>query len=455
MRLHFYGGAKSVTGANYLLEAGDLKILVDCGLFQGSQFSEEMNYHAFAYDPAEVDYLLVTHTHADHIGRIPKLYRDGFRGQIIATEPTQALMPVALEDTFERIAEEAKEMGHPPLFKQTDVDESMALVRGVLYGKPIRLNDSVTLTLHEGSHILGSAIMEIVVQEGTISKRIVFSGDLGNPPAPLLNPIDYVSDADYVVVESAYGNRTHEDRAIRRDILQEVITENSRRRGVLMIPSFAVERIQELLLEIDILMEQKRIPMVPVYLDSPLAIKMTQVYGRFSHYFNAAALNILRDNNGLFNFPWLTFTPTVNDSKRINDVEAPKIIIAGSGMSQGGRIIHHESRYLGGKDNTILFIGYQVEGSLGRRILDHEPVVSIFGQKVPVHCNVKAIGGYSAHADQDGLVKFIAETNKGRGVKQVFVVQGEEHAAEALAQKVTADLNVKAMAPIAGFIAEL
>lgn len=455
MRLHFYGGAKSVTGANYLLEAGDLKILIDCGLFQGSRFSEEWNYNAFAYDPVEIDYLLVTHTHADHIGRIPKLYRDGFRGQILTTEPTQALMPVALEDTLDRISEEAKETGHPPLYKQKDLDEAMQLVRGIMYAKPLRLSEEVTVTFHEASHILGSSIIEIIVQEGAVSKKIVFSGDLGNPPAPLLNPIDYVSDADYVVIESAYGNRIHEDRAIRRDILQEVILENSRRKGVLMIPSFAVERIQELLLEIDILMDQKRISPDPVYLDSPLAIKMTQVYGRFSHYFNAAAAKVLEDNNGLFQFPWLTFTPTVNDSKRINDVPAPKIILAGSGMSQGGRIIHHEARYLGGRNNTILFIGYQVEGSLGRRILDKEPIVTILGQKVPVHCNVKAIGGYSAHADQNGLMEFIGKCNNGRGVKQVFVVQGEEAAAEAFAQKVTEDLDVKAMVPAVGYIAEL
>ncbi len=455
MRLHFYGGAKSVTGANYLLEADDLKILVDCGLFQGSRFSEELNYHPFAYDPADIDYLLITHTHADHIGRVPKLYRDGFRGQIITTEPTQALMPIALEDTLERIEEEAKGMGHPPLYRQNDLDESMTLVRGMPYARPIRLNDRVMLTFHEGSHILGSAIVEIVVQEGVASKRIVFSGDLGNPPAPLLNPIDYVKDADYAIIESAYGNRIHEDRAIRRDILQRVITDTIHRRGVLMVPAFAVERIQELLLEIDILIEQKRIPPVPVYLDSPLAIKMTQAYGRFSHYFNAVALSILKEHGGLFQFPWLTFTPTVNDSKRINDVEAPKIIVAGSGMSQGGRIIHHESRYLSGRDNTILFIGYQVEGSLGRRILDGEPEVTVLGQKVPVHCQVKAIGGYSAHADQDGLIKFITKSNEGRGIKQVFVVQGEAEVAESLARKITTDVSVKASVPSPGFIAEL
>jgi len=444
MRLNFYGGAKTVTGANYLLEVDDLKILVDCGLFQGTRFSEELNYNPFAYNPSEIDYLLITHNHADHIGRIPKLYRDGFRGVILCTEPVREILPVALKDTLEHILDEAQDMGHPPLYKESDVLAATELIRGAQYQKPVTLNDSVTVIFHESSHILGAAILEIIVAN---QKRIIFTGDLGNPPAPLLNGIDYVKDADYVIIESAYGGRIHEDRDTRRDILQRVITETIQRGGVLMIPSFAVERIQELLLEIDILMEGKRIPPIPVYLDSPLAIRMTEIYGRFSSYFNAAAMSILKHHGGFFRFPWLTFTPTVQDSKRINDVEAPKIIIAGSGMSQGGRIIHHEMRYLPGADNTILFIGYQVEGSLGRRILNGEPKVRIKGEEVPVRCRIQAIGGYSAHADQQGLLKFVAKSNEGRGVKRVFVVQGEEASADALAQKITSDLNIPAYVP--------
>lgn len=448
MRVHFFGGAKTVTGSNYLLEAGGLKILIDCGLFQGTRYNEEHNYLPFPFDPSEIDYLVVTHTHADHIGRIPKLYGDGFRGQIITSEPTAALLPIALEDTLEHISVEGKQLGHPPLFKKNDLTESIRLVRGVSYAKTIQFNSAVSVTLHEASHILGSSILEFMVkEEGAPEKRMLFSGDLGNPPAPLLNPIDYVKDADYAVIESAYGNRIHEDRAIRRDLLQKAIIETVERGGVLMIPSFAVERIQELLLEIDILMEGQKIPSVPVYLDSPLAIKMTDVYGTFSHYFNASAVEVLKDHGGLFKFPWLTFTLSVDDSKRINTVEPPKIIIAGSGMSQGGRIIHHESRYLSDPKNSILFVGYQVEGSLGRRILQGDPEVKILGNTVPVRCHVEAIGGYSAHADQEGLLKFIAKSNEGRGLKKVFVVQGEEDSAVTLAGKITSDLHVPSVVP--------
>lgn len=455
MDITFYGGAQIVTGANYLIQVNGKKILVDCGLFQGDRFSEDMNYRAFVYDPASIDAVLITHSHTDHIGRLPKLYKDGFRGQIFTTEPTRGIMELALPDTLDKIQAEAKAEDHPPLFGSSDIKGLMSLVRGVKYLQPVALGEGVTAVFHEASHILGSAIIELAVKENGTEKRMVFTGDLGNPPTVLLNPIDYVSGADYAVTESAYGDRIHEDRAKRRELLLDAIRETVKRGGVLMIPSFAIERTQELLLELDALFEKGELPRVPFFVDSPLAINMTHVYGQFSRYFKPEAIQILRDNRGLFNFPWLTFTPATEDSKRINDVPAPKIVIAGSGMSQGGRIIHHEARYLPDPKSMILFIGYQVQGSLGRRIMDGQSPVTVLGQKIPVACQVRSIGAYSAHADQNGLVRFISEAAKGGNLKQVFVVQGEENAAQTLAKRITAELGIPAAAPGIGQTSQL
>src|SRR3989338_8748160 len=447
MRLTFYGGSTMGIGANYLLEAGGLKVLIDVGLFQGSRFSEELNYEDFKYDAKTIDYVFITHSHIDHIGRLPKLYGSGFRGTVYATEPTKAIMEVALPDTLDKTALEGREMGHPPLFSQEDMEGVLNLTHAVKYREEIKLNETVTATFHDAGHILGSSLIEFVVQENGQNKRMLFTGDLGNQPVPILAPIDYVPDVDYLILESTYGDRLHPSKEECKQKLQSVIVDGVKRGGVIMIPSFAVERTQDLLFYIDELLHQNRMPRIPIFLDSPLAIHITKVYERFTDYFNPAAADFLRQHGGLFKFDWLTFTPTTDESKKINDVPPPKIIIAGSDMSQGGRIIHHERRYLSDPKSTILFIGYQVKGSLGRRILDKEPEVKILGEKVPVKCFIEAISGFSAHADQLGLVKMTHEATRGRGLKKVFAVQGEDYSARALAVKIKLDMGIEAIAP--------
>lgn len=451
MKLTFFGGATHVTGANYLLEAGGLRILVDCGMIQGTRYNDEMNFEKFGYDPATIDYLFITHSHVDHMGRVPKLYRDGFRGVIYTSEPTAGIIAAALPDTLDRVISDAREHNMPPLYDKNDMESVIALFRGVPYLQNLKLNDAVSVVGHDTGHVLGSTCWVFSVE----GKRIAFPGDIGNPPSVLLHDIDYVHDVDYTLVESAYGDRIHEARNERRQMLLDVIKETHTRGGVLMIPSFAVERTQELLLELDTFFEEGHLPKMPVFVDSPLAILITKEYGKYSRYFNEGAREILKDNRGLFQFPWLTFTPTVPESKHINDAHAPKIIIAGSGMSQGGRILHHERRYLSDPHSTILFIGYQVQGSLGRRIKDGEKQVHVLGEPVQVNCRVESIGAYSAHADQNGLMKYIAEAAQGGKLKKCFVVQGEEVAANTLAARARDELHIDAIVPTLGQSFEL
>jgi metallo-beta-lactamase family protein len=457
MKITFFGGAQQVTGANYLLDSGTIKILVDCGLNQGNKYAEDLNYQPFKYNPQEINFVFVTHSHIDHIGLLPKLYKNGFRGKVYATSATKDLMAVALPDNMRQIVEEAKKDGHESLFSQEDVDGLMSLVEGVHYNETIDLGGGAEqaggarIFFHDAGHILGSSIIEFQWRENEELKKIYFSGDLGNPPTPLLQTTDVVKDANYIVVESAYGDRLHEDRSERKQKLADVIVGTIKNGGVLMVPSFAIERTQELLFELNELFNAELISRVPVFIDSPLAIKMTAVYKKHSDYFNKEAMYLIQSGDDIFNFPGLKMTATTEESKKINDVPAPKIIIAGSGMSQGGRILHHEARYLSDPKNTILFVGYQVDGSLGRRIQSGEKEVRVLGMPVQVNCNIATISSYSAHADQKGLYEWVAGSTKLKGgagnLKEVFVVQGEEEASKTLANLIRENLSVESIAP--------
>ena len=452
MKLFFYGGAKSVTGANYLLDSGKIKILVDCGLYQGSKYSEDFNYEKFAYSPAEINFIFITHSHTDHIGRLPKLFKEGFRGKVCAAKPTLDLIRKALPDNLNLMTEEAKRENHEPLFELKDLDGVLSLAEGFDYEVPINLVDGIKAILHDAGHILGSAIIEIDFDglPAQAGKKIYFTGDLGNPPTPLLQSPYFPKDADYAVVESAYGSRIHEDRSARKIMLENIIKETLSKGGTLMIPSFAMERTQELLYELNQLVNHNQIPQVPMYVDSPLATNLTEVYKKYPDYFNKTAHHVIESGDDIFNFPGLTFTKTVDESKAINNVRGPKIIIAGSGMSTGGRILHHEMRYLSDPNSAILFVGYQVQGSLGRKILDGEKEVRLFGEKIKVNCQIRAIGGYSAHADQGMLLKWIQSAGSGGNLKKVFVVQGEEDSSTVLAEKAKTDLKIDAIVPSQG-----
>ena len=440
-----------MTGANYLIEGGPstssgrlVKILVDCGLYQGGNYAEKQNWESFLYDPADIEAVFITHSHIDHVGRLPILVKQGFGGVVYSTSPTRDAAELLLMDSQHILQQEAEQHNRPLLCVEEDIKKLMGLWRGIAYHQPIKIG-SLTITLYNSGHILGSAFVKVEGPSTTNYESltsIVFSGDLGNSPAPLIGIKESLPDVNYAVIESTYGGRIHEDLQERKEIVEDLIEDTAKNKGVLIIPAFAMERTQELLFEINQLVEQRRVPRMPIFLDSPLAIKLTDIYKKYRDYLAEG------DSSGLginFDFPDLRKTLTTEESKTINSVNPPKVVIAGSGMSQGGRILHHERRYLPDPNSTLLIIGYQAKGSLGRKILDGEKTVKIFGEEVAVNCRVKAIGGYSAHADQPQLLNWLKPQREL--LEKVFVVQGEEDQSMALAQKIKDELAVEAEIP--------
>lgn len=442
MRLTFHGATRQVTGSCYLLEASSATVLIECGMFQGGRIGEQMNLDPFPFDPANVDAMVLTHSHLDHSGRIPQLVARGFRGTVYMTHPTVEFAELFLEDSVHILEQEASRHKHGPIYTTDDVLAAFRHFKGVEYHEKVEIADGVTAEFFDAGHILGSAMIRITAD----GKSILFSGDLGNPPVPILRPTESVADADYVVMESTYGNRIHEDKDNRRLILQSAIYETVFMNGVLMIPAFAMERTQEILYELNAMVNEKDIPQIPVFLDSPLAIKATTVFKEYEEYYDKETTDLVQSGDDVFNFPGLRMALTTEESKAINNTPAPKVIIAGSGMAQGGRILHHIKRYIGHFANQYLIVGYQVEGSLGRRILDGEQEIRVHGQPYRVKAKVRAIGGYSSHADRDKLTAWVSDFDQAK-LKQVFLVHGEEEQSLALQRHFRQEFRFEATVP--------
>ena len=449
-KITFYGGVGTVTGANFLIEGAGKRFLVDCGLMQGCfKVCDDANRSPFPYEPSSIDAVFITHSHIDHVGRLPKLVKDGFRGVIYSTPPAREIAELMLVDSLGVMGKEAARDGLPTIYEENDVSESMKLWKTSLYKESIDMGGGIKVRLLDSGHVLGSSMVEVLYN----GKKIILTGDLGNSPSPLLNDPETIADADYLVIESVYGDRNHESHSERKRRLEEIFEREIRLKGVLMIPAFSLERSQEILFEVNDFLENKKIPHVPIYFDSPLAIKVTKVYSKYKDYFNPDVRDLIKEGDDIFSFPGLKVTMTTEESRAISNEPDPKVIIAGSGMSNGGRIIHHEKRYLPDSKNTLLLIGYQSAGTPGRLLQEGVKSIKILGEDVPVNAEIITISGYSAHKDSDALLDFISHTNDT--VKKVFVVMGETRSSLFLAQRLRDNLGVQAVVPSVGDSFEL
>lgn len=441
MKITFCGATERVTGSNYFLETENNKFLVDCGLFQGSIDATKDNWQEFLFDPKAIDFVLVTHSHIDHIGRLPLLYKRGFRGKVYSTHPTKEFCRIFLEDSCNVLSETAENLGIEPLYTQNDVAGIMGLFESCDYYEEFSPAENLKVKFYDAGHILGSAIIQITFGE----QIVVFSGDLGNPPVPILRDTDFIPKADYVVMESTYGDRNHEPFEKRKLELERTIEEAIKNKGALLIPAFAMERTQEIMYEINDLVENGKVSKIPIYIDSPLAIKATEIYKKFSQYFDEEAQALIKSGDDLFKFPGLVFTKDREDSKKIDISQNPKIIIAGSGMSTGGRILYHEKRYLSDPTTILLTIGFQVKGTLGRALEEGAKVVNIMGEKVEVRAVIKSIESYSAHADQDRLKYWVSKF--GKKPKKIFLTHGEKPSAENLTHRIEDEEGIETEIP--------
>ena len=445
LRLTFYGGAGKVTGSNFLLEGARGKVLVDCGIEQGADFAVGEVYGPFPYEVKSVDALVVTHAHLDHVGRIPKLVRDGFGGKIYMTPATKDLAELILRDSVGILGEEASRSGRPPLYEEKDVDATFARIETLEYHTEREVAPGLTAYLRNSGHILGSASVRIKDEDGV---AVALTGDIGNSPSPLLPDWEPVPDADALVMESVYGDRLHPRKSDRSMLLKGRLQLAVKRGGTILIPAFSLERTQLMLYELSNFFAAGDLPTIPVFLDSPLAIKVTAVYEKWGMtYFKKETEDEMKREGSIFEFPFLKQTLSREESLAIEKVPGPKIIIAGAGMSHGGRIGRWEARYLPDPSTTLFMVGYQAPGTPGRRMMEGAKSVRIAGSDVHIKAKVENLEGWSAHADRDELLKFAEASLASKRIKTIFTALGEPSAERFLAQRIHDYLGSSAIVP--------
>ena len=453
MKVTFLGATKTVTGSNFLVEGAGKKFLVDCGMYQGSASDEFENEAPFLFDVHDIDFMLLTHAHIDHSGRIPKLYNEGYRNSVYATKATCDLCSIMLPDSGHiqemevewknRKRERKGEDPLPPLYTAEDAAKCLEIFKPVQYDEIIDIDENIKARFNDAGHMLGSAIIEIWITEGNKTEKIVFTGDLGNNDIPLLSPPTMIESADYLVMESTYGNRLHMRNDDKASMFLDIVYETLEKGGTVVIPSFAVGRTQEILFELNKIKEEKhdeefykkykKLMSVPVYVDSPLAISATEVFKENMNLFNEETQAIINSGDNPLEFDGLKFTRTADESKELNASNESAIIISASGMCEVGRIKHHLKHHLWEPNSTILFVGYQAPGTLGRKLVDGEKKVKIFGEEIAVNARIEYIEGYSGHADQEWLMNFVYSFITKP--KHIFLVHGEPEGQKVLKTK--------------------
>ena len=473
MKITFLGATRTVTGSNFLVEAVGKKFLVDCGMWQGKKEMEEENFNEFDFDPKQIDFMLLTHAHIDHSGRIPKLYNEGFRNKIYAHKATCDLCSLMLPDSghIQEMESEWKnrkrkrrgEPERPPLYTAEEAARCLEIFEAVNYDEIIEIDENIHVRFNDAGHMLGSSIIELWVKEDGKEVKTVFTGDLGNNDIPLLDSPTMIEDADYLVMESTYGSRLHVRNDEKAKIFLDVVSETLDKQGTVVIPSFAVGRTQEILYELNKIKENtddedferkyKTLMKAPVYVDSPLAISATEVFRENMDLFEEDVQKEIMSGDNPLEFPGLKFTMTTDEYKALNEDPTPSIIISASGMCEVGRIKHHLKHNLWNPNSTILFVGYQAPGTLGRKIVDGAKTVKIFGEEIAVNARIEYIEGYSGHADQEWLMNFIY--SYAIKPKHIFLVHGEAEGQIILKNKILEDLNIPVTIPEYGETYEL